>query len=312
MSDNRGRWFRVYAMQVRDHDKFRDLSVVELGAWSALRSEAELRVGHVIADRAEAVVILKRRRCPRAGAVLDELIARRLFDVDPSGRITVHDREDHDRPRFPSDDPKETRRRKAEQRARASESRQSRLVTSRGHNTHAGALLGLGADSVSVSETDSGSSVGTARETPDGWDAPDAIVAYHDVTGRMPSDTIIDWLNRLSHDHPEEAIAAMLASKFAEDSNLRTLMSRTENALRLDVHRRAKAEERARNAAMAKVLEPHLQREREATPEEREQAELQRQAIRIGFSRHLEVPTDPAEVRKFVMRYGAEATEVSA
>lgn len=301
MSDNRGRWFRVYAMQVRDHDKFRALSVVELGAWSALRSEAELRVGHVIADRAEAVVILKRRRCPRAGAVLDELIARRLFDVDPSGRITVHDREDHDRPRFPSDDPDETRRRKQK-------SRQSRLVTQEGHDTHARALLGLGADSVSASgsDEDSGSSVETARAVPDGWDAPDAVVAYHDVTGRMPSDTIIDWLNRLSNDHPEEAIAATLAAQWATDPNPRTLMSRTENALKLDVHRRTKAEERARSAAMAKALEPHVKREREATPEEREQAELQRQAIRIGFTRKLEVPTDPAEVRKFVMRYGAE------
>ncbi len=60
MSD-KGRWFRVYALQLRDHPKFRSLTAVEIGAWTALRSEAELRAGAVIADRAEAILILKRR-----------------------------------------------------------------------------------------------------------------------------------------------------------------------------------------------------------------------------------------------------------
>jgi hypothetical protein len=34
---------------------------------------------------------------------------------------------------------------------------------------------------------------------------------------------------------------------------------------------------------------------------------LQRQAIRIGFEMGIQVPTDPAEVRKFVMKHGSAA-----
>lgn len=95
MSD-KGRWYRVYPRQVEEHEKFADLTGVELGAWMALRSAAELRDRATIADRAEAVLVLKRRRVARPGAVLDRLIDLALFDVDGRGRITVHDRADHD------------------------------------------------------------------------------------------------------------------------------------------------------------------------------------------------------------------------
>ena len=53
MSD-KGRWFRVYARQVREHEKFRPMSALELGAWMALRSEAELRDKAMFADIDEA------------------------------------------------------------------------------------------------------------------------------------------------------------------------------------------------------------------------------------------------------------------
>lgn len=96
-SDPRGRWFRVYARQVRQHEKFRTLSIVELGAWTVLRSEAELRDGALLTDRDDAVLILKRRKTPRPAAVLDRLIALRLFDVLEDGCIAVHDRADNDR-----------------------------------------------------------------------------------------------------------------------------------------------------------------------------------------------------------------------
>lgn len=95
MSD-KGRWFRIYPRQVGEHDKFRDLTAVELGAWTALRCEAELRDRAVIRDRAEAVLILRRRKVTRPAATLDRLVALRLFDVDEAGRLTVHDRADHD------------------------------------------------------------------------------------------------------------------------------------------------------------------------------------------------------------------------
>ena len=93
---DKGRWFRVYPRQVGEHDKFRDLTAVELGAWTALRCEAELRDRAVIRDRAEAVLILRRRKVPRPTATLDRLVELRLFDVDEAGRIAVHDRADHD------------------------------------------------------------------------------------------------------------------------------------------------------------------------------------------------------------------------
>lgn len=93
---DKGRWFRVYPRQVGEHDKFRDLTAVELGAWLALRCEAELRDRAIIRDRAEAVLILRRRKVARPSATLDRLLALRLFDVDEAGRIAVHDRSDHD------------------------------------------------------------------------------------------------------------------------------------------------------------------------------------------------------------------------
>lgn len=96
MTSDKGRWFRVYPRQVEQHAKFRDLTGVELGAWMALRSAAELRDRALITDRAEAVLILKRRKIPRPAAVLERLVALRLFDIDQSGGVIVHDRDDHD------------------------------------------------------------------------------------------------------------------------------------------------------------------------------------------------------------------------
>jgi len=131
------------------------------------------------------------------------------------------------------------------------------------------------------------------------------VVAYHTVTNRYPSPSVIDWLNRLSNEHPEEAIARFLALEYGDDPNRGTLLSRTETALKLDVHKRTKADERERVQAQTKIEATYRQHEREATPEEREQAVFQKQAIRIGLSRGIAVPTDADEVRKFVMKHGA-------
>lgn len=96
MTAEKGRWFRIYPRQVEQHAKFRDLTGLELGAWMALRSAAELRDRALITDRDEAVLILKRRKISRPAAVLERLISLRLFDVDDAGCIVVHDRSDHD------------------------------------------------------------------------------------------------------------------------------------------------------------------------------------------------------------------------
>lgn len=143
MSD-KGRWFRVYALQVRDHDKFRSLTGLEIGAWTVLRAEAELRTGAVFADRAEAVLVLKRRKIPRPAAMLDRLVALALFDVDDRGRVAVHDRADHDRPFYPSDTPEQVAERKRQSRNHEPvTNRDTNGVTSgedSGHDTHAGVL----------------------------------------------------------------------------------------------------------------------------------------------------------------------------
>jgi hypothetical protein len=135
---DKGRWYRIYARQVEEHDKFSDLTGVELGAWMALRSAAELRDKATIRDRAEAVLILKRRRIQKAGAVLDKLIGRGLFDVDDKGRITVHDRADHDRPQYPSDSPEAAAERKRRSRAKDDGHEDVPSRDGDGHDTHAG------------------------------------------------------------------------------------------------------------------------------------------------------------------------------
>lgn len=299
--DERGRWFRVYARQVRQHPKFRGLNMTQLGAWLTLRSEAELRDGAVFTDRAEAALMLKRRGCPRPAAMVDGLIALRLFDERDDGALEVHDRADHDRQTFPSDDPDAVKERVQRHRKR----KRNEDVTSRNDSetTPVRAPSGAGADSSSVS--DEGESEG--ESTPSGWDAVDSVVTWHDLTGRYPSEKVIEWLNRLSDAHPEEAICRVLAEQYAEDTNPGTLLSRTDNALKLDAHRREKADKAAHEAFMRRLEEEHRQRVENATPEQREQAEFQKKAIRIGLHLGIDVPTEPEEVRKFVMKHGSAA-----
>jgi hypothetical protein len=310
--DSRGRWFRVYARQVRQHPKFRDMTALELGAWTVLRSEAELRDGAQFLDRSEAVLILKRRHAPRAAALLDGLIERHLFDEHEDGSVHVHDREDHDRPKYPSDDPEKVRDRVAKHRAEKAEKRGNEegneSVTNEETTLARGPASGAGAGAASSSASEPENETRAPDEAPTyPWGEPDTAVGYMSITGRYPSDGVLDWLDRLENDHPAEAIIAELARQHAENSNLGTLLSRTEKALKLDARRRQKADERARAKARVTAEAPHRKLEREATPEERERAKLQQQAIRIGLALKVDVPTDPEEVRKFVMKHGAVA-----
>lgn len=301
--DERGRWFRVYARQVRQHPKFRDLSTLEIGAWTVLRSEAELRDGAAFTDETEAVLMLRRRQCPRPRAMFESLVARRLFDVAPDGTVTVHDRADHDRPTYPSDSPDETRRRKAEERARKSQGHEE--VTTRdkeGHDSpRARPQAGAGAASDSLSETG-----GSGGVMPEGWET-DCIVTYHALTQRFPKDSVVEWLNELSVAHPEEAINRVMTEEWTKDQDIRTLLGRTETALKLDAHRREKADKKAQAEFQRRLTEEHERKVRESTPEERERAQFQQRAIRIGLRLGVAVPIDPAEVRKFVMAHEADA-----
>jgi hypothetical protein len=306
-ADPRGRWFRVYARQVRQHPKFRDLNVTQLGAWLVLRAEAELRDGAAFTDRAEAVLILRRRHTPRPAGMLDGMVALALFDVQADGSISVHDRADHDRGPFPSDDPEKVKERVQKHRKKKAVTTEGNEETNRYEKSndspraraHSGAGVGAVSEAASVEDD------ADAREQP--WDLADSAVEYNRLTGNFPSKKVLDWLDRMSDDHPEEAIVRVMGEQWADDANPGTLLSRTDNALKLDAHRRAKADKKAQADFVAKMNAPHVKREREATPEEREQAKLQQQAIRIGLSMGVEVPTDPAEVRKFVMKYGSAA-----
>jgi hypothetical protein len=309
-TDERGRWFRVYARSVRQHPKFKGMSLLDMGAWLALRSEAELRDKAKFLDREEAALVLRRRGGTRCMAQVDRMISAGLFDLLEDGGVTVHDREDHDRPKYPSDDPEKVKERVKKHRAeKASNNSGNDDETTRyeeGNDTHARASeSGAGADSDSSSDGEGVQGEGFVY--PPGWDAPDALVAYHDVTGRWPSDKVSDWLDRMANDHPEEAIAAELARQYASDPDILTLLSRTDAALKRDMHLRTRAAEKARQESILKSEEPHRQKEREATPEEREQAALQRQAIRIAMQLGIPVPTEADEVRKFVMKHGSAA-----
>lgn len=311
--DDRGRWFRIYARSIRQHRKFRNLNLVELGAWLALRSEAELRDSAAFMDREEAALVLRRRGGVKCAALVAQLIAFGLFDEREDGSVTVHDRADHDRPKAPSDDPEKVRERvnrhRSKRRNDPSNDASNDGETTRykeGNETRARAPeSGAGAGAVSDSPSDSEGVQG--ESLPAGWNDPDLIVYYHDLTQKYPSEGVITWLNRLADDHPEEAIIRCMGAEYAKDSNLGTLLSRTENAVKLDLHKRQRADEKARAAAQAKAEAPYRQREREATPEEREQAKFQQQAIRLGLKLGIPVPTEVEEVRKFVMKHGSAA-----
>ena len=97
-NDPRGRWFRVYARQVRQHPKFRRLTYAELGAWTELRAAAEMLDGEPFVDRADALLVLQRREKSRTKCtrLLDRLVDVRLLDEDDRG-VGIHDLEDHDR-----------------------------------------------------------------------------------------------------------------------------------------------------------------------------------------------------------------------
>lgn len=304
MSD-KGRWFRLYALQLRDHRKFRDLSGLEIGAWVTLRSEAELRAGAIITDRAEAVLILKRRRIPRAGAVLDRLVELALFDVDPEGRIHVHDRADHDRPQYPSDSPEAVAERKRRSRVAANG---HEPVTSRdehSHDTHAGVQpqppnpatanslqpqpteAGLPADDDSATEAcrlflNGGRWLGDS-EYVEAWDDMDRRFGKEWVRSE-----IRPAYQRLHSENPKvkpwalkQAVELALAAKVRQDEI-----------------------ERERSQTEAAMAERKRQEERvaAATDEDRERASITRRAIGLWIKRRpdVAVPTDFDELKAWL------------
>lgn len=317
-TDPRGRWFRVYAKQVRLHPKFRDLSTLELGAWTALRAEAELRDGAAFTDEEDALFILRRRKTPKARVLLERLVSLRLFDRREDGTIAVHDRDDHDRPKAPSDEAEATRRRKAEERARkAAESHDlSRDVTTRDEmSRHPRARTASRASP----QPSASSQQPQPADAPGGWLAEDqdsAAVACRMFLdgGKWLGDLeyVAAW-EELDRRFTSEWVQAEIKPAYADCREKREKVRPWDlkRMVELRCAERSRREELEREKAERERVHQERQRHirsiEEATPEQRERAAYQQAAIRIAAQRGVEIPVDPAEVRAFVDANGGIA-----
>lgn len=320
-NDPRGRWFRVYARQVRQHPKFRELNVTELGVWLALRAEADLRTDATFTDEADALFILRRRRSPKPAAMLEKMVELRLFDRNQDGSLSVHDRDENDRQTYPSDDPSETRKRKAEERARKAATRDndtsrttSRDVTN-GHEPRAHAPSQPASSpqpsANSLQPADAGGQV--FSDLPDEGDPVTEACRLLPNGGEWLSDADyrVAWVDLERRFGKEWVLAAI--PKGYQDCIKRgkvrpwDLKRFTEWHLAQRNRNAELAAERTKAEKAAADAEAHRRTIEEATPEERERAKLQQQAIRLGLQLGLQVPTDPEEVRKFVMKHGSAA-----
>ena len=318
MSTDKGRWFRVYARQVREHPKFRDLSGLELGAWTALRAEAELRDRATFIDRDEAVLVLRRRGIPRPGAMLNRLLGLRLFDLSEDGAVVVHDREDHDRGDQPTEQQKH---RRDHRRSEPNEGCGWCLVErwDRASGPH-----GAWVDSPVVVDSPQIVASGLPQQaapasSPSNSQQPQppatALPAEEDsatIACRMLMDSgkwltnreyVQEWeaLDKRFGDWVIPEIQPAYAELFAT-GKVKPWDLKREVERRLAERTRAieLGQEQARAEAANREIEEGQRRIREATPEEKERADYQRRAIAIGLRLGVQVPTDPAKVREFV------------
>lgn len=303
MTDDRGRWFRVYPRMVKQHPKFHDLNGLELGAWTALRSECELRDGCALDDVAEAVLVLRRRRVASPRRVFDGLVARHLFDVTDEGQVVVHDRDDHDRPKYPSD----ARDKVAERQ------RQSRASRAR-HDTHAGdskqpqpaapafsiqpaapaARVGL------PSEDDSATAACRKFLNGGTWLSNDEYVAAWD-----------DMDRRFTREWVQSEIDPAYSELFEVKPKVRPwdLHHRVEfrcaERVRLEDRRRERTQEAAEKAE-SDALKAKADA---ATDEEKQRAEIVRRAVGLWLKQkpNEPVPSDFAELQAWLQRNGGAA-----
>lgn len=311
MTDARGRWFRVYARQIRQHDKFRHLTGLELGAWLTLRVEAELRDAAVIADRDEAVLILRRRKVSRAGSVMDRLVELHLFDIAADGSIAVHDRADHDRPTYPSDEAEAVAERKRLSRMVSRD--ESRVVTTRdinGHDTHAG-VQPQQADSAPANSTqptapaaglpaDDDSATAACRMFLDGgkWlGDPEYVKGWEEMDRRYTP----AWV--------QEEMPAAYAELLARGGKVRPWDLKRTTDLRCA--ERSRSEEKGRQKASEQRQQDEMDelagKRAALTAEEKERQDLMRRAIRTWKESGMvgDVPTDLNELRGWLESRGA-------
>lgn len=302
MKDDRGRWFRVYARQVSHHDKFRHLTGLELGAWLALRSEAELRDSALIADRADAVLILRRRKVPRSKAVLERLIGLRLFDEAEDGTLAVHDRSDHDRQAYPSDEAEAVAERK----------RKSRAVTTRDMNGHDTRARGQQADP-DPAPANSLQPADPAADLPaDGDSATVACRMFMDGGKWLADPEYVKGWEEMDHRYSSEWVQEEMTPAYAEllargkvrpwDLKRMTDLRCAERA-RSEEKARQKLEEERQRAQMEELAGKRV----EMTAEEKERQDLMRRAIRTWKESGMvgDVPTDVSELRAWLESRGA-------
>jgi hypothetical protein len=301
--DPRGRWFRVYARQVRQHPKFRGLSLSELGAWLVIRSEAEI-LDAPLADRDEAIEVLRRHR--GRPSHLDRLIEVRLLDVLEDGRIEIHDRDDHDRQKAPSDKPESTRQRKAQERSRKVTTRDASVTTP----TRARAHLQAGSASVSNSEGGGGglpaeddSATLACRMMFDGgkWlGKPEYVAGWDDMDHRYTQ----AWVQ-------EELPTAY--SEIAAGGDGKVLPWDLKRLVELRCAERQRADDQRRDdeRIAAELAESDALRAKaeSATDEEKERASIARRAVSLWLKKR---PTEPIpdsfdDLRGWLEQNGATA-----
>lgn len=296
-SDPRGRWFRVYPRMVRQHPKFHDLTGIELGAWTALRSECELRDGAVLADVAEARLILRRRQVPRR--VFDRLVELRLFDVLEDGTVAVHDRADHDRPRYPSDEAEAAAERKRRSRA-GHEPVTTRDIS--GHDTRARVQP---AEPAPANSTQPAAGAGLPAEDDSATFACRRLADGGKWLGdREYTATWDDMDRRYTAAWVQEEIPAACEAIIAKTGKVRAWDLK--RMVEMRCAERARLEEKRRQegivAAQAAEAERLRREAQEATPEQRELRDLTKTALAIWRRQGAsgKVPTDREGLRRYI------------
>jgi hypothetical protein len=286
--DHRGSWFRVYSRQVIVHPKFRALTYTELGAWVALRSEADLLGGVPFPDRRAAIQALARKKGPSA-KILDRLIDLRLLDVGEDGSIAIHDLSDHDRPAYPSDS-KEARRDRKQQSRQSSRAVTTEVTTPahargeerRGEETRQEAEQSAGA---LPDENDPLTVICQLLVSASPIEDKKYRAKVDDQTRRYGAEWVIGAYRQAFHDFVEES----------ERPSRWDLLHHAEKHLA----GWTRAEELRREEAERKREEVPT---RELTPEEFARQELMRKAIGIWVrgGRQGEVPTDVDQLEEWI------------
>ena len=304
MSD-KGRWFRVYARQVREHEKFRPLSALELGAWTALRAEAELRDKAMFPDLEEAALVLKRRRCPNPKAMVQRMVMLRLFDVQDDGTLIVHDRADHDRPLYPSDSPEAVAERK--RRSREKDAGHDPVTTrdDDGHDTHAG----VQPQPTPTASANSLPPQPTGAGLPAADDSATEACAMFLSGGRWLEDReYVEAWDDMDRRYGKEWVRAEIQPAYqrlhSENPKVKpwALKQAVEFALAARVRQSEIERERAQTEAAAAERKRQEERAAAATEEEKERASITRRAIGLWIKRRpdVAVPTDFEELKAWL------------